>query len=138
MTNELLSLMPTNNVVVLTPEQAEAKAIAYLTSHSVPLEGLRPSVKLVDHGDFSQYEVTWQGYVGDIAVPDLRTASVDPSNGAVFGFADFRRSYAPPPTPGIGRDEAITRAKAFVSSGAAFQSPTLDGAELKVDFAPDG
>jgi hypothetical protein len=133
----LLKLVPTGNVVALTTAEAQTRAAAYLSDHHIPFDGLRPSVTLTEHGDYSEYDVTWQGYVGDIPVPDSRSASVDPSNGTVFAFSDFRRPYSAPPQPVIGRDDAIARAKASVS-GQTFQSPTVDGAGLKVDFAADG
>lgn len=133
----LQDLLPTSNAVVLTPVQAQERAASYLSEHGEPIDGRQPSVQLTEHGDFSEYDVTWQGYVGEIVVPDTRTASVDPSNGTVFAFTDLRRPYAIPPQPIIGRDDAIARAKASVA-GPAFQSPTVDGAGLKVDFAPDG
>ena len=133
----LLKLVPTGNVVAVTADEAHTRAAAYLTDHHIPFDGLRTSATLTEHGDYSEYDVTWQGYFGDIPVPDSRSASVDPSNGTVFAFSDFRRPYAAPPEPVIGRDDAIARAKAFVAS-PTFQSPTVDGAALKVDFAPDG
>jgi hypothetical protein len=129
--------LPVGNAVALTPEQAQERAASYLTAHGLPIDGLRPSIQLTEHGDFSEYDVTWQGYVGEIVVPDTRSASVDPSSGTVFAFTDLRRPYAAPPQPVIGRDDAIARAKASVA-GPTFQSPTVDGAALKVDFAPDG
>jgi hypothetical protein len=133
----LFDVVPAGRVV-LTVDAARTRAEAYLGDHEIPAHGLLERVVLQDHGSFSTYVVTWQGYVGEARVPDFRQVSLDPANGAVIEFVDQRRPYVPPPSPAIGRDEAITRAKAAASQGAAFRSPAVDGVELLVDFAADG
>jgi hypothetical protein len=134
----LPNAMPQGNTVAVTKEQAEDRAAAFMNEHGLGVGGELGTVTLVEHGDFSEYEVIWQSTVRDIRVPDRRSVSVDPATGAVFGFRDDRRSWDPPPEPKIGRDDAIARAKASVSQGTAFRSPVIDRALLIVDFAPEG
>lgn len=123
---------PLTTAVNFTPEQAQSAAAAFLTAHSVPLDGLTATVALLDHHSSKEYIVTWQRYANGASVPDMRQVSVDPATGQVFSFMDRRVAYAPVPSPALSRDQAI--AKAIVASGLS--APTVENVQLLVDSSP--
>jgi hypothetical protein len=127
------ALMPGPVATVLTSDEAVAAASAFLSARHVSLAG-QPKVELQSIGNVSQYQVVWQSFAGDVRLPDARFVSLDPSNGAVFAFADQSRPYLQPPAPKVGRDEAIRLALDETTA----PSPAVDGAQLAIDFDDDG
>jgi hypothetical protein len=130
----LVKLTPSSSKVVLTTADAERAAAAYLAAHSIPTAGLTESAELRDHGDYVEFEVTWQGYIGEVLVPDARSVLVDPSDGTVFGFSDFRHPYATPPSPQVSREEALQSA----ALASEMKTSVVDKVQLRVDFDQSG
>ena len=130
----LVKLTPSSSKVVLSSADAERTAAAYMAAHSIPTAGLTESTELRDHGDYVEFEVTWQGYVGEVLVPDARSVLIDPSTGSVFGFSDFRRPYAAPPPPLVSREEALQSA----ALASEMKTPAVDKVQLRVDFDQSG
>jgi hypothetical protein len=128
----LLLGVPTTTTISMTQDQAQASAEAFFEAHAIPIVGLTATVKLEDHGESKFYTVTFQRYESGVQVPDMRTASVDPSNGKVFSFTDRRVAYGPVPTPKIGRIEAIRLATA----ASKLSNPTIEDVQLMIDSSP--
>ena len=131
-TSLLMMPVPATTTMTLDLGQAQAAAAAFLTAHSIPFQGLTPTVTIEDHGCCKFYVVTWQRYVNGATVPDVRIVKLDPSNGAVFSFMDTRASYGPVSSPAIGREEAVRLAT--VASG--YSDPLVGTVELKADGSP--
>lgn len=87
-------------------DQVAEAAVAFLTQHAIPTSGLSRTVRLVDHGDTADYEVSWTRIENGIQLPDTRLVRVDRATGLVFAFFDMRRPFAPPPSPALDRIEA--------------------------------
>ncbi len=128
----LLMPAPETTNIVLSMDEAQAAAAAFLTAHAIPFEGLTAAVTIEDHGCCKFYVVTWQRHVNGVPVPDSRVVGMDPSTGAVFEFMDTRKPYGPVASPQIGRDEAIRLA----SIATGFSNPIVTGSELLVDAGP--
>jgi len=103
----------------MTGAQALKAATSYLLGHAVSIEGLQPAVEFLDHGDTQEYAVTWTGHIGGVRVPTNVQVSVDPATGNVYGFLQFTRSYASPPTPKLTVDEAAGAARALLRDPGA-------------------
>lgn len=131
-TSSMTNPVPETTNMALSPDQAQAAAAAFLTSHSIPFDGLTPAVTIEDHGCCKFYVVTWQRYVNGVTVPDTRIVKLDPSNGAVFTVMDTRTPYGPVASPQIDRAEAIRLAS--VASG--FSNPLVREVKTIVDGGP--
>ena len=128
-------LAPRSGSVARAPIDAAAAATKFFADHGIPTAGLDARTELLNQGDTSVYVAHFQRHVNGVAVPDARTAYVDPANGTVFLMSDFRHAFATPPAPRIGQDQAIATAM----TAAGFTDPKLtDSAELTVTFASDG
>lgn len=124
----VLDRRPRAGETKLTSDAAIEAATRFLMAHSIPFDGLRSSVRLVNHGASNEYEVTWQRYEKDVEVPDSRSVRVDAATGSVFWFSDVRRPFAPPPAPLVDYD----RATEVAAAASGFEQPTIVAGTLKV------
>jgi len=136
----ILSLLLTERVpqpgpVAIASATAQASAEQFLDDRGLPRDGYQEQVNLVSHGDSSEFVVTWQRFVGSVEVPDSRTIGVDAGNGLVFRYADTQRAFSSPPPPQVDQRTAINEALAATNLMGPVQ---VDGAQLLVDFSPEG
>jgi hypothetical protein len=121
--------------VAISPEDASQRAHAFLDARAVPWKGLYESVALQDHGESSEYVVTWETRLGNVVAPDSRLVGIDASSGEVIRYNDQRHPYVDPGTPSI--DEAAAVDAALKESGID-GGATVEKAELRIVFDPAG
>jgi hypothetical protein len=100
----------------------------------VPWSDLEVSVEWRDHGEASEYVVTFTRRQGGVLLPDQRVLGVNASTGKVFRYSDLRREFVPPGKPAIERDVAV--AAAIAASG--LEKAVSTGEDLQVAFDSNG
>jgi hypothetical protein len=120
---------------MITSEAALSTARAYLDSHEVARDGMTERIELVDHGESSEYLVTWQRVEAGVIVPDIRQIGIDAASGQVFRFHNLFRPYARPGQPRVTEAEAIKAAReaSFLGEDGAVRN-----VELRVEFDAAG
>jgi hypothetical protein len=126
----LKRLLPTGGGAARATDDAVAAARSFLEGRGLTAAGLTMSVRFLDHGEGSEYVVTWDRVENGIAVPDTMTVGIDASTGSVFRYLRVVRAYAPPPRPAI--DEATAVTAAIAASG--LQSASATGTSLRIVF----
>jgi len=121
--------------VSITQDDAVRRARAFLDSHTVPWKGLEEAVELRDHGEDSEFVVTWVSRQGNIVLPDSRLVGIDGSSGEVVRFNDTRHPYVEPGEPKVDEKTAI---EAAVKEAGLDASAKTDSTELLVLFDAAG
>jgi hypothetical protein len=80
----LLDRMPTSDPVTVAAEDARAAASAYLERAGASTAGMSSSVRRADRSSVAYFDVVWKDASGSPGPEVL----VNPTTGAVFGFAD--------------------------------------------------
>jgi hypothetical protein len=128
----LILTVPATTTVKLTPVQAQAAATAFFKAHDISIDGLTPTVKLEDHGCCKNYAVEWVRIENGVTFPESVQADVDPSNGTVYSFIEYRAPYGPVASPTIDRQKAIELA----TTASGLTKPKIEAVQLEVISAP--
>ena len=145
----LLGLMSSfSSTWSITTAQAQAVASTFLTDRHIGTDGLTVSVVKKDRGpDVKTFVVSWQRVVNGATVPDSRMVEMDAGSGVVFNMDNSTRPYSDPPTPAVGRDQAVSYAEAVAGTSIATASGPVAGTSvtytvvstsLQVWFTPAG
>jgi hypothetical protein len=100
-------LVPVAGTVTIDAAEAIQTATKFLEIRHVSAFDFTESVRLVNHGESSEYVVSWERRVGEILVPDSMTVGIDAATGQVFRFLSLHRDYVDPGLPSIGEKAAI-------------------------------
>ncbi len=141
-------VMPSPSTTSITAAQAQAAASSFLAARHISMDGLTVSVVKKDRGpDVKTFVVSWQRVVNGAVVPDSRMVELDAGSGVVFNMDNTTRPYSDPPTPEVGRDQAVSYAEAVAGTSIATASGpavgtsatyTVVSASLQVWFTPAG
>ena len=126
--------IPTTTEISISAAEAGQIAESFLETRGIPTAGLNETVRLIDHGQASDYDVEWTGTANGALVPDNRSVWVNPATGFVAAYADNRHPYSPPPSPSVKESAAVSLALAKVGA----TSDVTAVAQLKVTFTLAG
>lgn len=129
-------LLPPNLAVepgaTVTQEDAVRIAEQFVAEHRIDVGGLDRTVSLEDHGETSEWAVTWQGHAGAVTLPRFCEVGIDTVSGLVFRYVSINHPYDAPGEPTISQADA--EAAARMVSGL----PEVDKVELAMAFTDSG
>ena len=132
-------VMASPSTTSITAAQAQAVASAFLRDRHISTDGLTVGVVKKDRGpDVKTFVVSWQRVVNGAAVPDSRMVEMDAGSGVVFNMDNSTRPYSDPPTPAVGRDQAVSNAEAVAGTSAATASGSAAGTSVTYEVVSSG
>ncbi len=117
-----------------TAPSAKATAEQFLVGRSISTDGLTESLRLIGHGESSEYVVEWDRVVNGVVVPDLRVVGVDATTGQSFRYLYLHRAYAEPGKPAVNQAAAEALAVKLVGGSGVL----VEDSQLRISFTASG
>lgn len=130
----VLPAVPASTDTVVTQKDAIAKAELYANAHGLRVAGKAVKAKLIDHGSYKEWLVSWQRRVNGALAPEMTEVSINPVSGEVFSYVDTGVTFDAPASPNLTADQAAAAAQAHLGWAKA----SIVSSDLVVGFAPDG